>query len=254
MALNTNGVGREIAIIKDNQKYKKTVISVNDNDDDDKIIKPFQELHIDEGTFQYIPDTDRDRETIYICGSAGSGKSYWTGMFCKEYHKRHKNHPIYLISEGSADPALDNLAGLQRVKVDDSILDEPIEWTEFSECLVIFDDIDAYTGKLKKYIYALLDKLLKNARKNKVSVIMTSHSCTGLELKAVLNESDVIVFFMKNYNRSLKYLLESYVGLDKNGIKKLMKNKSRWTAFIKSFPNVILQEKDIMTLTNIQDF
>jgi hypothetical protein len=120
--------------------------------------------------------------------------------------------------------------------------------------LVIFDDIDAYTGKLKKFIYALLDKLLKNARKNKVSVIMTSHSCTGLELKAVLNESNVIVFFMKNLNRSLKYLLEGYVGLNKDGIKRLKSNKSRWTAFVKTYPNIIIQEKDLFTIGHIQDF
>jgi hypothetical protein len=71
-------------------------------------------------------------------------------------------------------------------------------------------------------------------------------------LKAVLNESNVIVFFMANYNRALKYLLENYMGIDKDGVKLLKANKSRWTAYIKSFPNVILQEHNIMTLENIQ--
>lgn len=252
MALNISGVGQEIAIIKNNPKYKKTKFFVSDEEDNE--IKSFNNLHINEGVFQYVSDEDKERDTIYICGSAGSGKSYWTGKYCEEYYKRNKDNPIYLISEGSEDPALDSLKNLQRVKVDETLLDDPIEWTEFNDCLVIFDDIDAYTGKLKKFIYSLLDKLLKNARKNKVSVIMTSHSCTGLELKAVLNESNVIVFFMKNYNRSLKYLLESYVGLNKDGIKKLKANKSRWTAFVKTYPNVIIQEKDIFTIGHIQDF
>lgn len=252
MALNISGIGQEIAIIKNNPKYKKTKFYVSDEDDNE--IKSFNNLHINDGTFQYVTDEDKERDTIYICGSAGSGKSYWTGKYCEEYYKRNKDNPIYLISEGSEDPALDNLKNLQRVKVDETLLEDPIEWTEFNDCLVIFDDIDAYTGKLKKFIYSLLDKLLKNARKNKVSVIMTSHSCTGLELKAVLNESNVIVFFMKNYNRSLKYLLESYVGLNKDGIKKLKANKSRWTAFVKTYPNVIIQEKDIFTIGHIQDF
>lgn len=246
------GFGQEIAIIKNNPKYKKTKFYVSDTEDNK--IKGFDNFHIDEGTFQYVTDEDKDRDTIYICGSAGSGKSYWTGKYCEEYYKNNKKNPIYLISEGSADPALDQLKNLQRVKVDDTLLEDPIEWTEFDNCLVIFDDIDAYTGKLKKYIYSLLDKLLKNARKNKVSVIMTSHSCTGLELKAVLNEANVIVFFMKNYNRSLKYLLEGYVGLNKDGIKKLKANKSRWTAFVKTYPNVIIQEKDIFTIGHVQDF
>jgi hypothetical protein len=252
MSLNISGLGQEIAIIKDNDKYKKVRVFVDDSDDSK--VQTYQNLQIDDGQFQYVTDKDRERDTIYICGSAGSGKSYWTGQYCKEYYKRNKDHPIYLISEGSADPALDDLKNLQRVKVCDEMLEDPIEWTEFENCLVIFDDIDAYTGKLKKYIYSLLDKLLKNSRKKGVSVIMTSHSCTGLELKAVLNESNVIVFFMKNYNRSLKYLLESYVGLNKDGIKKLMGNKSRWTAFVKSYPNVIIQEKNLFTIGHIQDF
>jgi hypothetical protein len=250
--LNTNGIGQEIAIIKNNPTYKKTKFFVSDVED--KKIKGFENFEIDEGTFQYVSDDDKDRDTIYICGSAGSGKSYWTGEYCKEYHKRNKNNPIYLISEGSADPALDNITNLKRVKIDESLIEDPIEWTEFRECLVIFDDIDAYKGGLKKAIYDLLDKLLKNARKNKVSVVMTSHSCTGLELKAVLNESNVIVFFPRNFNRSLKYLLENYVGLNREGVKKLFKNKSRWCAFVKSYPNVIIQEKNIQTINAIQDF
>ena len=152
------------------------------------------------------------------------------------------------------DECLDSIKSLKRIEIDDSLLSEPILYTDFENCLVIFDDVDAMTGKLGKYIYDLRDKLLKNSRKARVSVISTNHTCTGQELKAVLNESNVIVFFMANYNRSLKYLLESYVGLDKKGIEGIKKNKSRWTAYIKSFPNVILQEKDIMTLDKLQNF
>lgn len=252
MALNISGVGRDIAIIKNNKKYKKTIFSVSEEVEDNALNKSFQNFKIDEGVFQYIIDKDRDRDTIFICGSAGSGKSYWAGEYCKEYTKTYPDYPIYLISEGQQDPALDGLKNLKRIRIDEGLLEDPIEYTEFSNCLVIFDDTDAMTGKLGKYIYALRDKLLKNSRKNRVSVITTNHTCTGLELKAVLNESNVIVFFMMNYNRALKYLLENYVGLDKDGIKQLKANKSRWTAYIKSFPNVILQEKDIMTINDIQ--
>jgi hypothetical protein len=255
MNLNVNGVGRSIAIIKDNKKLGNMTFSVAEEElEDNGINKGFEKLHIDDGQFQVIPDKNRDRDTIFICGSAGSGKSYWTGQYIKEYNRIYKKNPVYLISEGSKDPAFDVLKFIKRVKLDDDLINEPIEYTEFENCCVIFDDIDAITGKLGKYIYNLRDKLLKNSRKNKVSVITTNHTCTGLDLKAVLNESDTIVFFLKNYNRSLKYLLEQYVGLNKDGITNLRKNKSRWTAFIKSYPNVIVQEKDIMCINSIQNF
>ena len=255
MSININNDGRNIAIIKDSTKHKNIVFSVSEEKAaDSKLKKSFDSLEIDDGTFQLIPDKKRDRDTIMVVGSAGSGKSFFVGMYLNEYKRIHKNNPIYLISEGKEDPALDKVKGLKRIKLDDGLLEEPIQYDEFKDCCVVFDDTDALTGKLGKYIYSLRDKLLKNARKNKVSVITTNHTCTGQELKAVLNESDTIVFFMKNYNRALKYLLENYVGLNKEGIKNLKKNKSRWTCFIKSYPNVIIQEKNITTLEKIQEF
>jgi len=254
MSLNTNGIGRSLAIVKDNKKFKNVVFSVSDSSEDNEFTKPFDQYRIKEGIFQYIPDKDRERDTIFICGSAGSGKSYWCAQYIKEYHRIFKDNRIYLISEGMEDECLDSIKSLKRIEIDETLLTEPIEYNEFENCLVIFDDIDAMKGKLGKYIYDLRDKLLKNSRKARVSVISTNHTCTGHELKAVLNESNVIVFFMANYNRALKYLLESYVGLDKKGIEGIKKNKSRWTAYIKSFPNVILQEKDIMTLDKLQNF
>lgn len=249
--MNTEKIGRQIAIVKKNPKYKNVIFSVSE--EVDKIKHPITEFKLDEGQFQYIPDKKRDRDTIFICGSAGSGKSYWTGSYCMEYNRTYPNNPIYLISEGLEDPALDKIPNLKRVRIDEQLVEEPILYTEFENCLVIFDDVDAISGALGKYIYNLRDKLLKNSRKKKVSVITTNHTCTGPELKAVLNESNVIVFFMANYNRALKYLLENYMGLDKVGIKEIKKNKSRWTAYIKCFPNVILQEKNIMTLDKLQE-
>jgi hypothetical protein len=253
MALNINNIGRKVAVINDSKKYKNLVFSVSEDDEDDGLNKPFQDMQIKEGTFQFIPDTDRDRDTIFICGAAGSGKSYWAAQYIKQYTKYLKDYPIYLISEGTHDPAFEKLE-IKRIKVDNEFISDPIPFTDFEKCLVIFDDIDAFTGKLKKAVYELLEKLLKNARKNKVSVIMTSHGCTGLELKPILNEADTIVFFPRNYNRSLKYLLENYVGLTTEYIKKLFKHKSRWCAFVKSYPNIILMEKYITTLTKLQDF
>jgi len=252
MSLNVENIGRKIAIVNDNKALKNTTISVSETMDG--IIKPFDELSISSGCFQYIPDKNRDRDTIYICGAAGSGKSYWAGKYLIEYRKIFKDNPIYLFSEGTEDKALDNIKGIKRIPLDDELLAEPIQWQDFENCCVVFDDIDALKGAIYKYIYDLRDKLLKNARKNKVSVITTSHLACGHDLRAVLNESNVIVFFMANYNRQLKYLMDMYIGINKQGVKSLKSRRSRWTAFVKAYPNIIIQEKDIMTLSKLQDF
>ena len=68
--------------------------------------------------------------------------------------------------------------------------------------------------------WCIRDKLLKNSRKFKVSVISTSHDACGQSLKSVLNESKITVFFILTYNRSLKYL-ESHLGINKDVIMEL---------------------------------
>ena len=253
MSLNVENIGRKIATITGSKKYKNTTISVSETTDD--IVKPFDEFKLDEGKFQYIPDKNRDRDTIFITGAAGSGKSYFAGKYLQEYRKVFKDAPIYIFSEGKEDSALDNIKGTKRIPLDDDLLQNPIQWQDFEgPCCVVFDDIDALKGPMFKYTYDLRDKCLKNARKNKVSVVSTSHLATGADLRAVLNESNVIVFFMQNYNRALKYLIDNYIGINKQGVRALKQRRSRWTAFIKSYPNVILQEQDILTLSKLQDF
>jgi hypothetical protein len=252
--MNLNFIeGRKIAKIVDDPKHKNINIFVSENEEEDNYGRSFDHLEIKKGQFQYIPDKERFRDTIFCAGSAGSGKSYWVSQYVKEYHSTYKNNTIYLISECKEDPVFDKLDYVKRIKIDDELLENPILYDEFDNCLVIYDDIDAINGKLGKYIYSLRDKHLKNSRKNHVSVISTNHTFTGTDLKAVLNESDVIVFFMANYNRSLKYLLENYVGLNKQSIKNLKKHKSRATAYIKSYPNIILQEKFICTLEYLEN-
>lgn len=254
MSLNLVKVGRELAIVKDNPKMKKAVFSVSNEDkyDETEIIKSFNHFQLDKGYFQYIPDTDRDRDTIFVAGTSGSGKSYFASQYIKEYHRIYPDNPIYLITGNSAeDPAFENMKYLKKINLE-GILQDPLDYTEFKDCLVVADDIDAVSGKLGKYLYDLRDKLLKNSRKVKVSVLSTAHSFTGTDLKAVLNESDVIVFFPSNYNRSLKYLLENYLGLTKEGIKAVRNLKTRWCAFVKSYPNVLITEKTISTLNHLQ--
>jgi hypothetical protein len=50
--------------------------------------------------------------------------------------------------------------------------------------------------------------------------------------------------------RSLKYLLESYLGLDKEQIQKIKSTPSRWVTVIKTYPQVVLTEKEIYTISH----
>ena len=99
---NFSKVGEKIAIIDKSLKYKrKNKIYMNNSKDtaDDQFIKQFDNIAIDEGEFMLSPDKDTERTTMYVCGSAGSGKSYFVSQYVQEYHKTFKNNMIYLISE-----------------------------------------------------------------------------------------------------------------------------------------------------------
>lgn len=241
MSLNLNGFGRKVAYVVDNKKMTKSVVSVDEGTEGLPCVA------IEKGKFAYKIDPDaKERLTAYICGSAGSGKSYYLAQLVKQYKKVYPENKIYLFSESEFDPILEDIEDIKRIPIE-GIADNPLEWDAFKSCMTLFDDVDALTGKDGKAIYALRDKLLKNSRKFAVSVITTNHDACNLKLKSVLNESDVIVFFLSNYNRSLKYLLEQYLGLNKQGIKRLLNCTGRATTFVKSYPNVIITEKEVFT-------
>ncbi len=252
--MNTSHIGQEVAIIKDDPLNKKVKISVSDDDEDENgTVKYFKTLAIKKGKFQVVPDPDKDRTSIFIVGRNGSGKSYWIRDYIKEFIKRFKDFPIYLFSSKKEDENLDDIKEIKRVPIDESFVDNPLEYEDLKQSLCIFDDVDGLRGKLRNEIYYLRDKILKNGRSYKIHIIATNHDATGKDVQACLNESDMIVFFMKNYNRSLRYLLESYAGLEKNQIKKLKSNKSRATTYIKTYPNVYVQEKNITALDGLDE-
>ena len=63
----------------------------------------------------------------------------------------------------------------------------------------------------------------------------------------------VFSFITRNAgNRSLKYLLDSYFGLDKHQINyiKNIKN-SRWVTIIKTYPSVLISEQEAIVLNTI---
>ena len=253
---NLEKVGEKIAVINNSVRYKrknKIYLKKDKLDGEDKI-KESDDIRIENGEIMLSPDKDTERITMYCCGSAGSGKSYFVAQYCEQYHKTFKNNPIFLISENDSDPAFDSKDYTKRIIIED-LYENPLDWREFENCMVIFDDIDSIKGKLGKTVDALRDKLLKNSRKFKVSVVSTSHDACGQSLKSVLNESKIIVFFMLNYNRSLKYLLENYLGINKEAILKLKKtsDSSRWTAYVKGYPSYLIQQKLITTIKKYEE-
>ena len=157
MSFNLEKDGDKIAVINSDKRQKKLYFSESDDGKEEIVLKPNEQ-------FMLSPDKNTERITMYVCGSAGSGKSYFVAQYCEEYHKTFKSNPIYLISENDQDKAFDSKDYIKRIEISDMDVN-PLDWKEFSDCLIIFDDIDSIKGKLGKTIDELRDKLLKNSRK-----------------------------------------------------------------------------------------
>ena len=71
-----------------------------------------------------------------MTGPSGSGKSTYTRKYLEQWKNKNKDKDIYMFSE-----SLDDVKP-QRIKLDSSIYEDPIEVEEFQDSVVIFDDID----------------------------------------------------------------------------------------------------------------
>jgi hypothetical protein len=252
--MNYENIGKVIAkVINKNDKKKDKIISISDKTDD--LDNPLNKIVLTKSfeTIQQIPNKQQERQILYITGASGSGKSYYTQLYCSEYKKMYPKNEIYLFSSINEDSSIDKIKGLQRFILDDNFIRENIEAEDFKDSMVIFDDTDVISNKvLKLKINSLLNALLETGRHYNTSVIYTSHIATaGIDTKRILNEAHSITIFPSSLGgRSLKYLLDNYLGFDKEQIKKVKKLDSRWTTICKTYPMVVLSEKEAYLLKN----
>ena len=262
MSINLESKGIPVAIIinknepKDKTKKgaKSNIPIVSIADSKEGIARPSSELSLrdnDDLIFQPIPNPEAERQILYITGSSGSGKSYFTRKYCNEFVKLFPKRSIYLFSSISEDDSIDSIKGLKRIKLTPEFLDEDFTIEDFRDTLTIFDDTDVIPDKkTRNKVNSILQLILQTGRHTNTYCIYTSHlACAGNDTKHILNEAHSVTFFPATAGgRTLKYLLESYMGLDKEQIQKVKRLQSRWVTVCKTYPKCILSEKDILLL------
>jgi hypothetical protein len=247
--MNFEEHGIPLAIIKNSKSKKTPLLSI---DDKEGAKKTYNEITLTgDEEFQCIPNPDTERQILYITGRSGSGKSYYTLHYCLEYKKMYPKRDIYMFSALGEDSTIDKLKGLKRIKLTEDFCNDEITSEDFKNSLVIFDDTDVISDKkIRNKVNAVMNNILQVGRHHNTSCIITTHTaCNGKDTKIILNEAHSITIFPNGLgNRSLKYLLDSYLGLDKVQCKKIKKLKSRWVSIVKSFPMAIISQKDAYTV------
>lgn len=245
MSLKLNENCNNFAIIKNGDE---TVGSISYTDD--KTGLEDVELE-DKYRFQLTPRPlkEKERMTLFCAGESGAGKSYFIREYAKLYSKMFPKNNIYLISYLDEDETLDAFKKIIRINAfQEEFLDECLDLDlkeEFSDSMVIFDDIDSIVNKkTKEKIYGLLSKMLRIGRHFQISVAYVGHELYhSNDLKSILNESQTITFFPRYLNyKKLKYLLEKYFGLSKEQIEKIRSLKDRSVTYIKGADKIILSD------------
>lgn len=204
--------------------------------------------------FQQIP-SNNERDVLYISAMSGSGKSYYTAEYVKQYHKKYPKNEIFLFSTIDDDKCLDTLKYIKRINIkSEAFYTSEITAKDFEKSCVIFDDCDVISDKhIKKKVFQILDEILQTGRHFHTTCVFTSHNATaGNQTKIILNEATSITIFPQTAgNKSLNYLCDQYLGLDKKQIKMLKDTDSRWATFIRAYPRCILTEKTVFLIKDM---
>lgn len=231
-----------------------------DNDEEEHILAAIMRLTKKKNTMtkivtsreklSYIPNSET-RETLYVSGPSGSGKSYFAANYATKYQKLFGN-PIYLFSTKDEDGVLDEIKGLKRIPINENMLEAEIDYKIFADSLCIFDDVDSLENRkpLAKVVWGLRDTLLQNARSINTYVISTVHNTFGyLPTRTSLNESQLVVFFPGNGSDTyIEKYLKTRGGLGKDTVKWILSIRSRWIAFYVHRPRFILWEYGVKIL------
>jgi hypothetical protein len=201
-------------------------------------------------SLQPIPSDKTGRSVFYVSGGSGSGKSYFMSRLAKQYNVQYPERSIFLFSFVEHDANYDDIENLHKIPLTEEIMEQEIDWEEFRDSLMLFDDYDSTSSKkLKAWIEFMLSHLLVQGRHLRASIAMTSHTNTDYKrTRLILAESTHIVVFPKVSSRkSLEYLLKNYTSLPKEDISQVFKlgKHSRYICIHKSPPQFLLTEHSI---------
>jgi len=217
---------------------------------------------------------DRPSVRVATLGPSGVGKSFWNGKYLMGYARKWKEHgrewvkewrkrvgyaepelpatpgSIFVFSVFDRDEAYKDIPLLQYAKVDMSIIKNPLDFKEFANSCVLFDDIESIKNPhIVKALQAFRDQCLEAGRKWNVSVIVVSHITRDREkTKRILNECDEVTMFPSGNWAAIQDLCKFQYGFDKDTIQWVKDVKSRSVTVKRTYPVAIVSETSIKLL------
>lgn len=206
------------------------------------------EIYLDEDECIEVLPTPRN-ERIIIGGQTGCGKSTWAATYARLWKKLHPDGMIHIFCRQGGDPAF---AGIdhEEIVVDHDLISEVLGIHDFTDTLVIFDDMDNLQEKsVIEYIHKLMNDLMSCGRKQNIYVIYMTHIFKNrAKTQIPLLEASKIVFFNGAGDRGNIGVLKDYAQMNKKEIDRLIGLDSHWCCLERSRPRYLVHQKGIFLL------
>jgi GTPase SAR1 family protein len=242
-AINTNRKGMVADNLNLQAKYDMAQEELK------KLTKKYLEIPPELGKIEPIPMQESSR--IGVFGPAGVGKSTWISNFIKKYLEYYKDNKVYVFSPKLDDPAFKKIKNLHYVKLDDSLVKDPLDVSEFKDSICLFDDIESITDKkLNNAVRVFRDQCYEIGRApTNITTIAVHHVILANDrTKIILNESDQVVVFPKSNFAAISNLAKRYYGFTKDQLEYLRDVPSRWAVIKRSYPTTIISENAVKVL------
>lgn len=209
-------------------------------------------------------DEEQERSVLYLSGSSGGGKSFLANMYCDLYHKFYPNNKIYFITSNNwqEDKSLNKdlytfLDAKEFISnfMKPEIIADFATTTEYNNSMFVFDDIGMFEklGKNEnKAVWAVIDTILENKRKNMISIIVISHIATNYRQTSLLvREAKQYVIFGKNQQTLSDRFLKTYLALNTKQLNYIIGEDSNWV-LIDMKRKIVLSQHNALFLKNIE--
>ena len=142
----------------------------------------------------------------------------WT-VFIKFSKKIQRSTYIYIFSPIKDDKAFMKAKPIY-IKIDESILKDPLQTFEFQSGLCVFDDIESCSKQYHSVISDFRDKCLEVGRHDGIDIISVHHVIQGgNSTKKIINESDYMVCFPRSNFAAIE---RRYAEIITDSIKKIL--------------------------------
>lgn len=257
--MNFSNIGNVIGkIVKRNDKKKESIADISIAPlDKQKKMECFDNIELpDDEIMQHMPYQDKkggnNRQVLYINGASGSGKSYYTGMYVREYVKMFPKNKVYIFSSVTEDKNLDKIdkKRVHRVKLNDKFVNTPLTIEDFKDSLVLYDDTECITNEaLAEKLSRLKALIMTTGRHKNVFYVETSHLPGGHRNRLLLAECNSITLFLGNMgSKSASRFLEVAFGFDTKQIRMIRHIESRWVTIFRTQPLTVMHENGIMSM------